>query len=375
MPDTTRSINTFLVALSLSAGLASPLALAEDESKEKEAASPVANAVEEHEVGAKQEPQQAEEHDNADYVAVRISLPDGRTFTRLESRRSMSARFSPRRGGSISTSIRTSSGARVSIPSRSVSGGSNSSSVKLGGGGGGGGGSSSSSGGGGGGGGSAADVTKDASAGLEASAPESTSGIVSFGGSGGSTSSSSGEGGGGSAAVVAKDTSAGIESSAPMSTGGIFSFGGSGADTEESSTADSNETRSNDSRPAIPTVGSPRFDREGNATGGQRVEFHDAGMSAAVIGNRVYLNNVELVVADQPFDVISGTVLGHDSAMMDFGRLGSGSADALGSFNSRNSSIKLEFESDTTVTLLMYTQSPSSLDPEREMRSWTVRVR
>jgi hypothetical protein len=329
MPRTTRSINSFLVALSLSAGVASPLALAEPESTEE--TKPIASSLSETEQVIDTEAPKEIERENADYVAVRVSLPDGRTFTRLEPRRAMSARFSPRRGASVGTSIRTSSGARVSLPSHSVTGGSNSSSVKVGGGGGGGGGSSSSSGGG---------------------------------------------GGGGSAAITSKDVSAGLEADATKSTGGVFSFGtSSGGDSQGSDADGASDARSSNSRPAVPTVGAPRFDRDGNATGGQRVEFHDAGMSAAVIGNRVYLNNVELVVADQPFEVITGTVLGHDSAMMEIGRLGSGSTDALSSFNSRNSSIKLEFESDTTITLMMYTQSPSSLDPEREVRTWTVRIR
>lgn len=332
MPQQTPSINSFLIALSLSAGFASSLVFAAGEAVEE--ANPVANAVAESEQVAESTPSDTERQ-NADFVAVRVSLPDGRSFTRLEPKRSMSARYTQRNGESIGRSRQTSSGARVSIPSRSVSGGSNSSSVKVGGSSGGGGGSSSSSRGGGGGGSAAVEITKE----------------------------------------VASE--AGLEASAPKQTGGVFSFGNSSGESNEQGPNDegSSESRDNQYQSSIPSVGAPRFDREGNATGGQRVEFHDAGMSAAVIGNRVYFNNVELVVADQAFEVITGTQLGQDSAIMESGRLGSAGSDPLSSFNSRNSSIKIELESDTVVTLMMYTESPSSLNPEREMRSWTVRIR
>ena len=329
MPRTQRSINSLLLAIALSAGVASPLALANETAQED-----ANTAAQTSEDQSSQQSQSSADRKDADYVAVRVSLPNGKSFTRLEPKRTMSARYNPSSNAAARTSRRASSGARVSVPTRSVSGGSNASSVKIGGsGGGGGGGSSSSSGGGGGG------------------------------------------GGGGSSAIVSKgyDEGDGLDTG---SRSGVFSFGnpnGSQGAPEQSNPRGSSQ--SNNSRPAVPTVGSPRFDRDGNATGGQRVEFHDAGMSAAVIGNRIYLNNVELVSADQPFEIITGTRLGHDSAIMESGRLSGDGVNPLSSFNTGSSSIKLEFESDTTVTLMLYTQSSDEFNPERDMRSWTVRVR
>lgn len=329
MPRTHRSINSLLLAIALSAGVASPLALANESAQE--------NAKSASEAGqdqSSQESQSSADRRDADYVAVRVSLPNGKSFTRLEPKRSMSARYRPSANAAAQTMRRASSGVRVSVPMRSISGGSNASSVKIGGsGGGGGGGSSSSSGGGGGG------------------------------------------GGGGSAASVSKGYDQG-ESLSTGSRGGVFSFGNpNGSQDAPGQSTPRGSSQDNNSRPAVPTVGSPRFDRDGNATGGQRVEFHDAGMSAAVIGNRVYLNNVELISADQPFEIITGTRVGHDSAIMESGRLSSDGVDPLSSFNTGSSSIKLEFESDTTVTLMLYTQSSDEFNPERDMRSWTVRVR
>ncbi len=328
MPRTHCSINSLLLAIALSAGVASPLALA-DESAQEEANA----AAQTSEEQSSQQSRSNNDRKDADYVAVRVSLPNGKSFTRLEPKRSMSARYNPSANASAGTTRRASSGVRVSVPTRSVSGGSNASSVKIGGSsGGGGGGSSSSSGGGGG-------------------------------------------GGGGSSAIVSKgyDEGDGLDTG---SRSGVFSFGnpnGSQGAPEQSNPNASSQ--SNNSRPPVPTVGSPRFDRDGNATGGQRVEFHEAGMSAAVIGNRIYLNKVELVSSDQPFEIITGTRLGHDSAIMESGRLSGDGVNPLSSFNTGNSSIKLEFESDTTVTLMLYTQSSDEFNPERDMRSWTVRVR
>ncbi len=334
MPRSNQPIRTFLGALVLSAGFATPLALADESANEQ----PQLGETESRQQDAAGNDKQptATKRDSADFVEVRVSLPDGRTFTRLEPKRNISARYTRKGSAPASTSRRMSDGSRISVASHSVRGGSNASSVRIGGSSGGGGGASSSSGGGGGGGGAAA--------------------------------SSATKGSSGSAGVQAP-----VEAKA--SGGGIFSFGSEGSNSGSANAPSSNASGSSAGRQSVPTIGEPSYDREGNATGGQRVEFHDAGMSAAVIGNRVYFNNVELVVADQPFQVISGTRLEHNSAIMEDGRLGSGGTGALGSFNTRSSSIKLEFESDTTVTLMLYTQSQNSFNPERDMRTWTVRIR
>lgn len=328
MPRSNPSIRTFLAALTLSAGVATPLALADEPAKDDPALSDP-DAQQQESSGDEQA--KGSSRDNADYVEVRVSLPDGRTFTRLEPKRNLSARYSRPGSAPTGTSRRLADGSRISVASRGVSGGSNSSSVRTGGGGGGGGSAASSSGGGGGGGGA-------------------------------SSSASKGSG---------SDASPETPSSANASGGGIFAYGSS----ESQNAGGNSSSGSGAGRQPVPTIGDPTYDREGNATGGQRVEFHDAGMSAAVIGSRVYFNNVELVVADQDFEVVTGMRLEHNSAIMEESRLASGDAGSLGSFNTRASSIKLEFEPGTVVTLMLYTQSQSVIDPSREVRTWTVRIR
>jgi hypothetical protein len=98
-------------------------------------------------------------------------------------------------------------------------------------------------------------------------------------------------------------------------------------------------------------------------------------MSAAVVGNRVYFTGVELVLADQPFEIITGTRVGTDAVITEDGRLNSNGSDPLSSFNTRESSIKIELEPGTIVELMMYTPSGNASAPEREQRTWTVRIR
>lgn len=463
MPRTNLPLNPLLLTLTLAAGLASPLALGADEAPESPPPAEekgVEHGGQPEESGAKA----AGEGNDADYVKVRVSLPDGRTFVHLEPKRKLSARYIRPGSSPASSSRKVSRSGRVSVASRSVSGGSNSSSVRSGGSGSGGGGSSSSSSAGGGGGAAKGGAESGAEGGLSTGTAKSTGGVSSFGrsaakacapvtGESGSGSVSSGSTGsssscsaassmgapdlsfsGGSSSFSASGEgdssgtpssgntsissfgpiassfsaagSAGTQSggSAGAGTGGVSTYGRSSSSSASSAGGESGSTQSNASagsssgsgqgsagasgsasanstprantvRPVIPTVGSPRYDSDGNATGGQRVEFRDAGMSAAVIGTRVYLNNVELAAADRPFEVITGTRLGHDSAMMDRGRLSSTGVENLSSFNTGSSAIKLEFESGTEVTLTLYTQSQNLLNPERETRTWTVRIR
>ena len=240
----------------------------------------------------------------------------------------MSARYTRSGGSPASTSRTLSDGSRISVGARGVSGGSNGSSVRIGGGGGGGGSSSSSAAGGGGGGGGSASAK-----GAELSSDRTLTAVA--------------------------------DASSASAGSGIFSYG------EPSSSASSN----NQQEP-VSTLGDPTIDRStGHATGGQRVEFSDAGMGAAVVGNRVYFNNVELVTADQPFEVLSGTRIDLDTVMMESGRMAANDNGSLNSFNTRGSTIKLELESGTVVTFTMYTESGNSLMPQREVRTWTVRIR
>lgn len=313
MQPSTTTVRTLLGALLLSAGLANSLAMGDEPSTEQEAGT---EAVHKESDVESSESASTSSQANADMVEVRVSLPDGRTIVRLESKRSMSARYNSRHSSpSSTTSRRLSDGSRISVGSRSVSGGSNSSSARSGG---------------------------------------------SSGGGGGSSASSSGGGGGG--AVSSKSQAGAMQQSG----GGVFSYG----DGVRANTNNAEQTP----RP-VPTVGNPSYDREGNASGGQRVEFHDAGMSAAVIGNRVYFIGVELVSANAPFEIITGTRVAEDSVIMDDQRLGSSGSDALSSFDTRNSEIKLEMDSGTVVDLVLFSRSSNPNSPERVQRTWTVRIR
>lgn len=98
-------------------------------------------------------------------------------------------------------------------------------------------------------------------------------------------------------------------------------------------------------------------------------------MGAAVIGNTVYFNNVQLVQADQAFDVVIGTRVGADSAIMQEGRLSASGSGPLSSWDTGSSAIKLDFESDTVVELVMFSEPENSITPDRIQRTWTVRIR
>ena len=321
------TIRSLAGALILCAGFASPLALADEGAKDSKQETTGDPALSTGTEGSENTQRVADGDDgDADYVEVRVSLPDGRSFTRLEPKRNLSARYSTRVSAPTGSSISRSGGSSVSVGSRSVSGGSNSSSIKSGGSGGGGGGGSSMSFGGGGGGGGAAESTESPA-----------------------------------------------EAKGDLSSAGVFSYGNSSSETGVS--ASQSNASSNSSNQRVSSLGAPSYDREGNATGGQRVEFHDAGMSAAVVGNRVYFTGVELVLADQPFEIITGTRVGTDAVITEDGRLNSNGSDPLSSFNTRESSIKIELEPGTIVELMMYTPSGNASAPEREQRTWTVRIR
>lgn len=329
--------NTFTLrslagALMLSAGFASSLALADEGAKDTRqdstSDSPLTSANADSEQNAQRAADSGDEKNDADYVKVRISLPDGRTITRLEPKHNISARYNSRVSASSGVSGARTGGSSVSVASRSVSGGSNTSSVKSGGGGGGGGGGSSTS----------------------------------FGGGGG---------GGGSSASA--ETS-GAGEAKPELSGGVFSYGNTGASASGSS-ASQTSASNNASSQRVSSLGAPSYDREGNASGGQRVEFSDAGMSAAVVGNRIYFIGVELVMADQPFEIITGTRVGTDAVITEDTRLSNNGVDSLSSFNTGQSSIKIELEAGTIVNLTMFTPSSDAQSPDREQRTWTVRIR
>ena len=365
MQRNSNTMYTLVGALLFSAGFATPMAIADEpESGEVKQSQPEPAETKGEEQAKDQAEEQAKgsERPSGDMVEVRISLPDGRTFVRLEPRRNMSARYSNRSSKPVSTSRRLSDGSRISVGSRGVSGGSNSGAGSFRGGGGGGGGGSATisrggGGGGGGGGASAADSVEGAGD-LATKAQKSNSG-------GGF---SFGPADSGSAGAASEET-AGMLNSSEGSSGTPSSVQSDGS---SSGTTSSNSNSQNSS---VPTIGEPSYDVEGNATGGQSVKYPNESMFATVIGNRVYFTGVELITSDQPFEVIVGTPVTGDSVIMDESRVSSALTGSLTSASASNSEIVIEFGSDTVVELNMLSRSASPDNPLRSAHSWTVRVR
>lgn len=121
----------------------------------------------------------------------------------------------------------------------------------------------------------------------------------------------------------------------------------------------------------VPTVGAAEHDGT-SAFGGQTVSFEGTGMYGAVIGRTIYLVGVELAHADQPFEVSRGTRIMNDSVIMDESELGSMNT-GRNAIDARTH-LKLTFESDTVVNLVMYSD-PTNESSAREERTWTVRIR
>ncbi|MDF1809973.1 MAG: hypothetical protein P1U42_09785 [Phycisphaerales bacterium] len=345
-----------LGAVVLSAGLASTLAIA-DESKESDSAQQ-SQSGEKQEVSTDADDSSKnrldeQSNEQSDTIEVRISMPDGRVIVRREpARRSSSKRNLP---PTSRVSKTLPDGSRISYGGRGVSGGSNASSARTGGASGGGGSSSARSSGGGGGGSSA-------------SAKDSRSNI--------STSTSMGSGAEEAELLTNEQGSSGASlTPRAFHSGGSNQSNSSGSTSTGSSTSNTGSQSSNSANNrTVPTVGSAQYSQDG-AVGGQRVEFHDSGMGAAVIGNTVYFIGVELVQSDQAFEVITGTQVGGDSVMMQDTRMSTSTTDVLSTWNTGASTIKLDFPSDTIVDLRMFSQSVDAGHPNRIERTWTVRIR
>jgi|GEM_PF-2153462 len=345
-----------LGAVVLSAGLASSLAFADESSKSD--SQQATQVVEKQESTSSTDDSsqiqvESQSKEQSETIEVRISMPDGRVIIRREPARRSSAKRNLPSTSRVSKTLPD--GSRISYGSRGVSGGSNASSARTGGASGGG--SSSARSGGGGGGGSSS-----------ASAKDSRSNI--------STSTSMGSG----SAEAELLTSENVESGASLTprsfhSGGSNQSNSSGSSSTGSSTSNtgSQSGQSGENR-AVPTVGSAQYSQDG-AVGGQRVEFHDSGMGAAVVGNTVYFIGVELVQSDQAFEIVTGTQVGGDSVMMQDTRMSTNSTDVLSSWNTGASTIKLDFPSDTVVDLRMFSQSVDAGHPNRIERTWTVRIR
>lgn len=211
----------------------------------------------------------------------------------------------------------------------------------------------------------------------------SAGGKVSFGGSsgsgggGGGGKASGGGGGGGSAAAAAPRAArvafVGGDTETPRSTPAL---GSSGSSTSGSSPSSSNSGSSNTAAPpqSVPTIGSPRYSDDG-ATGGQDVRFHDAGMSALVVGRTVFIWGAEIVQSTADFNVIQGERFAFDGAVVRERQEKTPSSGTLTSVDQMFAPLKLEYAPGTTTTLTMFSRADNPDLPSREMRTWTFRVR
>lgn len=200
------------------------------------------------------------------------------------------------------------------------------------------------------------------------------------GGGGGSAASGGGGGGGGSAAGLTGSNAGGgfraphqrhSGSESPDAdsggSGGIIP-GRSAQPTPRESSGSNGGTKQ-----PVPTIGSPRYDDDG-ATGGQNVTFHDAGMSAMLVGRTVYVWGADIVQATEEFRLIEGERVAFDGAVVRNHRpIGDG--QPLSSADQLFAPLKLEFRQGDTVTLTMHSQAVNQDNPARDIRNWTFRVR
>ncbi len=303
-----------LGAIVLSAGLAATVASADDSSKQSKSAKD--GVVEQK--GNAESPDLDRSKDGM--VQVRVSLPDGRTIITYERATKRSARVSP----TVARYMLGQGGTASQKSSSSRSGGKQSSSASSG-----------------------------------------RSGGGSFGGGTGSSGSSGGAGSSGASGSSGSASSAGSSGGAGQASAGSGS--GSGRVGQGSSPAATSSR-------AVHTVGGARHVPEG-AVGGQRVEFNEAGMSAVVVGNTIYFTGVQLVQANQAFDALTGTRIGADSVIMQEGRLGVDNSNPLSAWSPGASPIKLDFQRNSTVELVMFSEPENASTPDRQQRTWTVRVR
>lgn len=212
----------------------------------------------------------------------------------------------------------------------------------------------------------------------------SAGGKVSFGGSsggsgggGGGSKASGGGGGGGSAAAATPRAGrvafVGGDTETPQSSP---TLGSSGSSTTGTSTSPSNSGSSSVASPpqSVPTIGSPRYSDDG-ATGGQDVRFHDAGMSALVVGRTVFIWGAEIVQSTADFGVVQGERFAFDGAVVRERQEKAPGSGPLTSVDQMFAPLKLEYAPGTTTTLTMFSRADNPDLPSREMRTWTFRVR
>lgn len=185
------------------------------------------------------------------------------------------------------------------------------------------------------------------------------------GSSGGGSSASSGGGGGGGGGGSARAASSG-------GGGGGMNLGTLPGSRAKAPASQSGPSVSGPAK-TVPTIGNPRYSDDG-ATGGQDVVFHEAGISAMVVGRMVYIWGAEIVQSSQDFQLVEGERFAFDGAVVRLEKQPIGN-QTLTSAEMLQAPLKLEYAPGSTVTLTMFSKAQNPELPDREIRNWTFRVR
>lgn len=148
---------------------------------------------------------------------------------------------------------------------------------------------------------------------------------------------------------------------------------GSSSTAKKPATTSTTQTTTQTQQP-VPTVGTPRYEDDA-ATGGQDVRFFDAGISAMVVGRTVFIWGAELVQSTEDFDLVEGERLEFNGAIVRQERNENAGGQTLSSSDQLFAPLKLEYDADTTVTLTLHSRAANPEQPDREVRTWTFRVR
>lgn len=205
---------------------------------------------------------------------------------------------------------------------------------------------------------------------VQTSEPDSTTRVlpdgsrVSYGNSGSSTK-----------AVKRRAVKAAAKSKSGSASKSSAATGRTGASSSSSSSSGSSggRTTQQTSQP-VSTIGTPRYSDD-SATGGQDVRFFDAGISAMVVGRTVFIWGADLVQSDQPFELVEGERFAFDGAVITQSRPDQTAGQALSGADQLFAPLKLEYASNTTVTLTLQSQAQNPETPDRTTRTWTFRVR
>lgn len=202
-----------------------------------------------------------------------------------------------------------------------------------------------------------------------------TNGRAAKSGSGRSKAKSSGRGGGGSKSSSGGGRgSSGGGKAVSLGGGGGGSGGGGGGGSVKGGSSPAGARAPFQGRQPVPTIGSPRYDDDG-ATGGQDVRFHDAGISAMVVGRTVFIWGADVVQSTVEFGLVEGERFAFDGAIARHDRPSPASGSPLSSLEQMYAPLKLEYDAGEVVTLSMHSRAENPDSPDREIRSWTFRVR